>query len=1203
MAKTIAASRFSGNPLRELIAAGKMPIILELHLTESDGLAFQRLRQRHLSRGYELPNLVVMGEYLREMEPSSTELGPAEQTLVHKLQVYADLACAGAVDLVAMDDGSRGRDSLDNAVAAELLIGLGVDPSRLMANVVARNRQAEQIRGRLMHFAELGVRNVLLLTGDLPANQATRAVFPLDSIGMCELARRMQIEGALPEDVLVCAAGHPNPDVDPEGLHTLHKALAGARVIITQAIYSVEMFTNWMNALQRQGVLDMVHVLAEIIPITSAEQLRVITEVPGMRVPEELIEQLASAEARIRQLAAAGNHDEAWFKGRLRIEGIRVTRELLHRIRKVQGVSGFYLGCVKGFEAHQELLKEAPLLPERAEALHKVTKISGAERQRALAELPRLEAGIERIRRQVRRQRRWLRFTKPLAASTGVERVLRLLEWPKVPIFGCKKCDRCDLSPDALICPRGCAKQMTHGPCGAPRRVNDRVLCEDTSRECTWVAIRQRRRQLGISLAEQLEIRPAPSAEFYEGRTYVASLPVLDGRHRGPNWRLAWKAPLAWLGGWLGREVAFSAAGTPRDLFTLFQSKSERLRTMLMETPEADSEELLVKVLALIGTPAAWHLIESRLTELGLPSEGTMADLSIREQFLLAEALPLVRRRSREGIEGAGVSSAAARCEELLAVIPEGRHLRRNIRRELAQNLISHITSLGARVTYMESLLDSRQVENFLLALGIVREELQVARDRLPLDGKGLGLHFHRVHYKHHFHAPISLQRFTDAGGQPLPRVMLRLDMRQFRSPAAFRLELRRALEWIRQGKDESSGGILLEPFRAGGQSLCWQFNIEFWKRLREFEQAAGVDYDASIGGSTDHNLTYARSSARALYDRVREHGLGGEPLFVLEVGVASTHRARSFLKEFRRVCEIAGADYYQRTTYVLADYSPIILEKSTEELRLEHPSVEAVRLDAGNPTAALAPYRGRVIHAHLCNVFDNLPADQAQCLDGRWYRVDMRLYLPEDTLDDLIRKHGLSTEDRRAVQELLSGLSNRGDGAVAELLDWARARFMELGRGPLAYVGFWMDLYAALRFDERYVEAARLDDVVKGALPEAVSGAELLRNLLVDGRDIRIHVNYAALAGFAELMRVLHPFGTLEVVDLFVQRLDDYHAAFKGPAKYDGSTVNWLNGPLFRVLAERLGGTVRFQPFRPFDPKSVSVVLLAHPGGMIPAG
>ena len=74
----------------------------------------------------------------------------------------------------------------------------------------------------------------------------------------------------------------------------------------------------------------------------------------------------------------------------------------------------------------------------------------------------------------------------------------------------------------------------------------------------------------------------------------------------------------------------------------------------------------------------------------------------------------------------------------------------------------------------------------------------------------------------------------------------------------------------------------------------------------------------------------------------------------------------------------------------------------------------------------------------------------------------------------------------------------------------------------------------------------------------------------------------------------MLHPSGVLEVVDLFVQRIEQYCEAFKGPAKYDGSTVNWLNGPLFREVGEQLGFQVRFHAFKPFSAKSASVIMTA---------
>ena len=36
----------------------------------------------------------------------------------------------------------------------------------------------------------------------------------------------------------------------------------------------------------------------------------------------------------------------------------------------------------------------------------------------------------------------------------------------------------------------------------------------------------------------------------------------------------------------------------------------------------------------------------------------------------------------------------------------------------------------------------------------------------------------------------------------------------------------------------------------------------------------------------------------------------------------------------------------------------------------------------------------------------------------------------------------------------------------------------------------------------------------------------------------------------------------------------------FYGPGKYDGSVVNWVNGPLLQLVGSRRGFGVRFSPF-----------------------
>ena len=107
--------------------------------------------------------------------------------------------------------------------------------------------------------------------------------------------------------------------------------------------------------------------------------------------------------------------------------------------------------------------------------------------------------------------------------------------------------------------------------------------------------------------------------------------------------------------------------------------------------------------------------------------------------------------------------------------------------------------------------------------------------------------------------------------------------------------------------------------------------------------------------------------------------------------------------------------------------------------------------------------------------------------------------------------------------------------------------------------VAFWQDVWAALRLAERYVP---LDGLDAYQVTPKLTG-EILRPLLESRGDIRMHVSNGALASFAGTLPLLHPFGRLLCHDLFLTAPPTYHTGFHGPGKYDGSVVNWVNGPL----------------------------------------
>jgi hypothetical protein len=93
------------------------------------------------------------------------------------------------------------------------------------------------------------------------------------------------------------------------------------------------------------------------------------------------------------------------------------------------------------------------------------------------------------------------------------------------------------------------------------------------------------------------------------------------------------------------------------------------------------------------------------------------------------------------------------------------------------------------------------------------------------------------------------------------------------------------------------------------------------------------------------------------------------------------------------------------------------------------------------------------------------------------------------------------------------------------------------------------------------------------------ISG-ELLRPIVEANGDVRMHVSNGAAASFADTLTLLHPLGMLQCHDLFVTDLHQYTTGFRGPGKYDGSVVNWVNGPLLDAIGRRRGFDISVMPF-----------------------
>jgi hypothetical protein len=367
-------------------------------------------------------------------------------------------------------------------------------------------------------------------------------------------------------------------------------------------------------------------------------------------------------------------------------------------------------------------------------------------------------------------------------------------------------------------------------------------------------------------------------------------------------------------------------------------------------------------------------------------------------------------------------------------------------------------------------------------------------------------------------------------------------------------------------------GRVALEPWVAGRDSCIWRFNALYWQALAQWEQATGREYEQALpGGESDaRNQEAVRELILELFkiwDDLDARQALPEELYIVELGVGNGNQAQVWLDAFADLDAHRGRDYYRRLHYLMGDYSPHVLERARKAVAHHGDRVSALVLDATRPAATLGFLAGKAFLVYISNLYDNLPTDEVACIDGRTYRVEVRAYLSAGEAQRIATEFGTDTGQ---LGELIDRLLRLGPELLSVSLP---DRFPDPGRA----VAFWREVWNALRLQERYVPLEGLDLY---EISPSLTG-EILRPVLEAAGDIRMHVGNGTLSSFADTLPLLHPYGRLQCHDLFVTDRHQYRTGFFGPGKYDGSVVNWVNGPLLQRIANRRGFDVTFSPFK----------------------
>lgn len=261
----------------------------------------------------------------------SVEVNPPVGLDLAKAIGAAKMLKAGGIDVINIADGARAQARMGNvAMAMRVQEQCGMET---ILHVCGRDRNLLGTLAHLLGAHELGVKNLVIVTGDPPKMgdfPDASAVYDLDSIGILKLAARLNHGvdpggkplGGATRFVLATGAEPAALNYERELARLKQKKLAGAEIVMTQPVYDPAVLEKFLEDIAPLGL----PVLVGLLPLASYRNAEFLhNEVPGMQVPEAVRERMRKA----------GSGAQA------RKEGVAIAREMLAAVRS--RVAGAYI--------------------------------------------------------------------------------------------------------------------------------------------------------------------------------------------------------------------------------------------------------------------------------------------------------------------------------------------------------------------------------------------------------------------------------------------------------------------------------------------------------------------------------------------------------------------------------------------------------------------------------------------------------------------------------------------------------------------------------------------------------------------------------------------------------------------------------------------------------------------------------------------
>ncbi|MGC4105253.1 MAG: bifunctional homocysteine S-methyltransferase/methylenetetrahydrofolate reductase [Thermomicrobiales bacterium] len=296
-----------------------------------------------------LPRGGAFGSQLGQTFVTSVEINPPSSIDYRKAITAARRVLDGGATVINTTDGARASLRMDNLAFASIL-QQELDCEALL-HVCGRDRSLLGTVSHLMAAHALGVRNLVLITGDPPKMgtfPSSSPVFDVDSLALLRIVdglnRGIDPSGKEMDQPtsFLCGTGvePAAADLSYEIDRLFRKKEAGADFVMTQPVYDDETLLRFLDA--AKGI--NLPILMGVVPLASSRNAEFVNaNVPGMRIPPHVL----------RRMERAGNGPEA------RREGVAIAIESLQHARTTGAIQGAYIVPPLGFYSSAVSIIEA----------------------------------------------------------------------------------------------------------------------------------------------------------------------------------------------------------------------------------------------------------------------------------------------------------------------------------------------------------------------------------------------------------------------------------------------------------------------------------------------------------------------------------------------------------------------------------------------------------------------------------------------------------------------------------------------------------------------------------------------------------------------------------------------------------------------------------------------------------------------------